>query len=151
MLPLTDGIVTLRARRDDDVAILIAGRDAEFHRFMGPGSPDPQPTAVIEVAGDVVGWVDHDRDDDRTWIEPDECNLGYHVFPTHRGRGIATRAVRLLLGLIADEGRFRTATFLIDASNARSLSVATGVGATERDRWVEPDGHTNVLLAVPLS
>jgi RimJ/RimL family protein N-acetyltransferase len=134
--------------QDGDAAVLIAGRDAEFHRFMGEGSPDPGPTAIIEVDGDVVGWVDHD--DSRTWLGSHECNVGYHVFAVRRGQGIAQRAVRLLLELLASEGTYSVATFLIDADNQPSLHVAAGVGATERWRRVEPDGRTNVFLSVPI-
>ena len=51
VLPSTDGIVTLRARQDGDAAVLIASRDAEFHRFMGDGRLRPQPTAVDRSRG----------------------------------------------------------------------------------------------------
>ena len=83
-LPLSDGVVTLREVRAGDAEVLVAGRDDEFHRWMGDGSPDPKPTAIIEVDGEVVGWVDHDHDDTRTWLAPDECNVGYHLFAPHR-------------------------------------------------------------------
>ncbi len=124
---------------------------------MGEGSPDPRPTAVIEVdrevdraGGIVVGWVDHDHDVLHTWLGPHECNVGYHVFAAHRGQGIAQRAVRLLLELLAREGIYEAATFLIDAENHSSLRVAAGVGATERWRRVEADGRTNVFLTVEI-
>ena len=152
MLPITDGVVTLRAMRADDTAMLIGGRDDEFHRFMGAGSPDPRPTAIIEVDGGVVGWVDHDHEDLRTWLEPHECNVGYHVFAAHRGRGIAKRAVRLLLGLVAREGIYDVATFLIDAENEPSLHVARAVGAVDCDRLSTADvsltGRPQVFLVV---
>jgi len=147
-LPLTDGTVTLRATRDGDGATLIAGRDAAFHRFMGEGTPDPRPTAVIEVDGELAGWVDYD--DERSWLEPHQCNVGYHVFATHRGLGYATRAVRLLLELLAAQARYTEATFVIDAANGPSLRVATAVGATERDRPVNTDGRPEVFLVVPV-
>jgi len=148
-LPATDGVVTLRELRAGDAEVLIAGRDDEFRRWMGEGSPEPRPTAVVELAGKVAGWVDHDHDDSRSWLEPHECNVGYSVFAPHRGRGIATRAVRLLLDLVAEEGRYRTATFLVDAGNDASLRVARAVGATERRRF-DVDGRPQVLLSVPV-
>lgn len=148
-LPVTDGVVTLREVRAGDAALLIAGRDDQFRRWMGAGSPDPRPTAIVERAAEVVGWVDHDHDEIRTWLEPHECNVGYAVFAAHRGHGVAARAVRLLLGVVAEEGRYRTATFLIDAQNEASLRVARAVGATEARRF-DVDGRPQVLLTVPV-
>jgi RimJ/RimL family protein N-acetyltransferase len=156
--PSTDGIVTLRQLRDGDASILIAGRDDEFHRFMGSGSDDPRPTAVIEVdEGDgpeVVGWVDHDDHHAHAWLTPNQCNVGYHVFAEHRGRGYATRAVRLLLDHLAAPApctdAYTEATFLIDAENVPSLRVAAAVGAVERDRPVNAEGRRQVFLVVPV-
>ena len=51
----------------------------------------------------VVGRVDHDRDEDRWWLAPDEVNIGDHVSPAYRNRGHATRA-----------GCYRTATWILD-------------------------------------
>lgn len=136
--------------RDGDAAVLIAGRDEEFRRFMGAGSDDPQPTAVIEVDGETVGWVDHDDHDAHAWLTPNQCNIGYHVFAPHRGRGYASSAVRLLLRMLAEHAMCTEATFLIDAENAPSLGVAAAVGAVERRQWVNPDGRLQIFLAVPL-
>ena len=149
-LPVSDGTITLRAMQDGDAAVLIAGRDAEFHRFMGAGSPDPRPVAIIEVDGELVGWVDYDQDD-RTWLAPHECNVGYHVFASHRRRGYARRAVQLLLDVLAVDERCSVATFLIDAENEPSLGVAHAVGAIERERLTFTDGRPQVLLAVPIA
>ena len=92
--------------------------------------------------------MDHDDLSDHAWLTPSQCNIGYHVFATHRGRRVATRAVRLLLQRLAVEARFTEATFLIDAENTPSLRVATAVGAVERDRWVNTDGRLQVFLTV---
>ena len=150
-LPLTDGVVTLRAQREGDAQVLIGGRDDEFHRWFGAGSPDPRPTAVIEVAGEVVGWADHDDHRQHGWLAPGQCNLGYYVFPSHRGRGVAARAVRLLLELLRDDAACTEATFLVDAENEASLRVARAVGATERDRFPNAEGRPQVLLLIDVS
>ena len=140
--------MTLRAQHDGDAAVLVAGRDEEFHRWLGAGSPDPRPTAVVEVAGAVVGWVDHDDHGQHAWLQSDECNVGYHVFSAHRGQGYATRAVRLLLELLRADPGCAVATFLVDAENHASLRVAVAAGAAERDRFPNADGRLQVLLAL---
>lgn len=142
--PTTDGVVTIRPPEPGDAATLIAGRDEEFRRFLGPGSDDPEPVGCIVVDGAVVGWVDHDSD--RAWLEPGEVNLGYNVFAPARGRGHATRAVRLLMHHLAVDTTHRTATVLIDPHNARSLALARRAGFTE---WGDLDGNPYGKRPVP--
>ena len=123
ILSVTDGVVLLRAPEPGDAQILIAGRDAVFHRWLGPGVDDPHPTFCIVVRGKIVGWVDYD--DEPEWLLPGEVNVGYNVFARHRGRGYASRAVQLLmhhLSVCTDE---RVARLNIDAGNERSLALAT--------------------------
>jgi len=114
---LTNGQVSIRPSSIDDVPALIAGRDAEFERFLGPGSSDPRPVACVVAEDHVVGWVDYDHD--RYWLEPDEVNVGYNLFAAHRGHGIATTAVRLLLDHLAQDTNWRVATLLIHPENER--------------------------------
>lgn len=143
---LSDGPVTIRPSGPDDAAVLVAGRDEAFHRFLGPGDPSPSPVACIVVDGEVVGWVDHDHD--RSWLAPHEVNVGYHVFAEHRGHGYATRAVRLLLEHLALDTDWRTATLLIDAANERSLALAARAGF---HRVGDLDGHPYWKLDVAAS
>ncbi len=124
MLPITDGVVTLCRPAPGDAAVLIAGRDEEFHRWLGEGSPEPAPTACIVVDDAIVGWVDHDTDADHDWLLPGEVNIGYHLFAPARGQGYATRALELLLRHLAADTDHRTATLLIALGNERSLAVA---------------------------
>ena len=125
MLPrcaVSDGVIALRPTGPGDAKALVAGRDEEFHRWLGAGSGNPQPTACITVAGQIVGWVDYDCY--REWLGRGEVNVGYNVFGPHRGNGYATRAVQLLIHHLAVRTESHTATLVIDARNTRSLALA---------------------------
>lgn len=141
--PVTDGIVMLRPPSSGDAAVLIAGRDQEFRRWLGPGSDDPRPTACIVVGGEVVGWIDYDTES--PWLDQDAVNIGYSLSAPARGKGYATRAMALLLHELAAHSDHDTATVLIDPGNARSLAVARRAGFVERDAI---DGQ--VLLSRPI-
>lgn len=144
--PLTDGVVTIRPATDADTPALVAGRDEVSRRFLGEGDPNPSPVACIvlgdDADGEIVGWVDHDHD--RSWLADDEVNVGYCVFPEHRGHGYATRAVRLLLHHLAADTDWAVATLLIDRQNERSLALAARAGF---QRVADLDGHPYWKLA----
>jgi RimJ/RimL family protein N-acetyltransferase len=118
----SDGVVTIREPTARDRAAFLAGRDAQWELWLGPGSDDPRPTASIVVDGTVVGWVDYD--DDGEWLAPGEVNLGYNVFAPYRRRGYASRAVELLIGYLGECTEVQTATLSIDPDNTASLRVA---------------------------
>jgi RimJ/RimL family protein N-acetyltransferase len=138
-------MVTLRLFEPSEAPLIIAARDAAFRRFIGDGSAVPTPEFCIVVDGAVVGWVDHDRDDDRWWLAPEEVNIGYHVFPEHRGRGYATRAVRLMLAHLREDTEHRVATLLIHPDNVPSLRVAERNGF---ERAADIQGRTFWRLRV---
>jgi RimJ/RimL family protein N-acetyltransferase len=126
----SDGVVTLRATRPEDSHMLVAGRDDEFRRWLGPGADVPQPVACVWVDGRIVGWVDYDAD--QPWLRPGAVNVGYFLFPGARGNGYASRAVELLLLHLGRDTKYTVATLLIDPENAKSLAVARRLGFLER-------------------
>jgi RimJ/RimL family protein N-acetyltransferase len=122
----TDGVVTLKPPRDGDAQLLVAGRDEEFFKWLGPGGESPSPVACIWVGTELVGWVDYDVEHD--WLQPGEVNVGYYVFPGARGRGYASRAVELLLVHLLEHTKHTTATLVIRRENVRSLRLAHRLG-----------------------
>lgn len=129
----TDGVVVVRPFRLLDAPVLIAGRDDDSRRFLGEGSANPQPIGVITVEGRTVGWIDFD--DERDWLEPDQVNVGYGVFPSDRRRGFGTRALRLMSTYLAKLDQPRRPTLLIDPENTASLAVAASAGFIETRRF----------------
>lgn len=126
----TDGVVTLKAPRDGDAQLLVAGRDEEFFKWLGPGSETPSPVACVWVGTELVGWVDYDLEHD--WLQPGEVNVGYYVFPGARRKGYASRAVELLLLHLRDHTEHTTATLVIHRENALSRRLAQRLGFVQR-------------------
>jgi RimJ/RimL family protein N-acetyltransferase len=109
--PLTDGEIVLRMRRADDIAAIAeASRDPETQRRLndGPLSEEAQRETVARTeqqwaTGRGAPFVIADARDDRPLgllnlqLREDEevANLAVSVFPEARGRGIASRALRL--------------------------------------------------------
>lgn len=137
MWSIRDDDLTLRSFHPDDEAALLAGRDDEWRRWLGPGDDHPAPTACIEIDDAVVGWVDSDPT--ATDVGAGETNVGYHVFAGHRGRGVATRALSLLLRRLADEGDLHTACLEIQPANIASIRVAEKAGFVRSGDG--PGGH----------
>ena len=135
--------MTLQRPRDGDAERLVAGRDDEWRRWLGPGNDTPNPTACIFVGEALVGWVDYDTD--QTWLQHGEVNVGYSIFAAYRGQGYATRAVRLLVDHLARATEHHTATFLINADNVQSLGVAAKLGCHEH-----PPMGTSRYLKIPI-
>lgn len=121
--------VVLRAFEPSDEAALLAGRDDEWRRWLGPGHEHPSPTACIVVDGEVVGWIDSDPDNPQ--LAEGGTNIGYSVFPAHRCKGYASEALRLLVHGLRTDGRLHSATMEVDPGNLASLRVAEKVGFEE--------------------
>jgi RimJ/RimL family protein N-acetyltransferase len=126
----SDGVVTLKPPRAGDAQLLVAGRDGEFFKWLGPGAETPSPVACVWVDDELVGWVDYDLEHD--WLRPGEVNVGYYLFPGARGKGYASRAVELLLRHLSRHTEHTVATLVIRSGNDRSLKLAERLGFVQR-------------------
>ena len=73
-------------------------------------------------------------------------NLSYWTHPAHRGRGVASEAVRQLCALAFRDPSIRTIELLADADNTASRGVAARNGFRERGTR---DGQVLYLLDAP--
>lgn len=147
-LPVSDGIVTVRQfNAANHRQFVLRGRDEESRRWLGPGSEDPAPLGCITVGHRVVGWIDVDPD--QPWLQPGEGNVGYCIFPAHRRRGYAARAVALLPAVMEGSG-LCWALLVIDAANGASLGVARSAGAHPRPERAMSRFPTSVVYGIDL-
>lgn len=145
--PLGDGVITLRPWQAQDAPALVAAwADPAVARWSAPparrslvdakrwiaatpslrsrrlaldlvvSSIGPRP----EVLGE-VGLSSFD-DDDRS------AQIGYWIAPGHRGRGLATRAVRLLTASALNRYGLRTVIATVDPGNRASQVVLRRAG-----------------------
>jgi RimJ/RimL family protein N-acetyltransferase len=149
--PLSDGVVMLRpwGEPGDVEAITAACNDraiAEFLDLIPSPYTEADARAYIDLCRE--GWADGTLSnfaitDAETgeavgsvgvrWIEPDQgvAEVGYWMARDARGRGVCTRAVRLVSRwVIADQGAERL-QLRADERNAASRKVAVNAGFTE--------------------
>ena len=143
---LSDGVVTLRIwRRDDVPAIVAAVDDPEIVTFLDR-VPQPYGEAdahawldaveigwadgsfagfAIEVEGRAVGSISMGLKPDRTIAE-----VGYWLAADVRGRGLTTRAARLLAGWALRDCGIERLELRADVDNVASQRVAEKAGFT---------------------
>lgn len=138
--PLSDGVVILRPPDEGDLEVIDQGiHDPDVVRWFGhPVSSasgvlalnrgrwrDGSPTfAVCEPDGPCVGhvWVNMRATDSSSG------SVGYWLLPAARGRGLATRAVRLLVPWAVEELGLSQVRLVTERANDRSQRVAEGSG-----------------------
>jgi RimJ/RimL family protein N-acetyltransferase len=146
-----DGVVVLRAPRESDVPALVEGcRDPLTRRFTahipdpyGPGEARAFIAMQRGLAASGREWhfaiagaeddlllgmtgVHHIDRGARTAL------CGYWVGPRHRGRGVARRALRLLVGWAARELQIARFALHADVENVASHRVAEATGFVRR-------------------
>ena len=143
--PLTDGSVLLRGLEPRDIPAIDAGiRDPDVIRCIGPtegsatdvialnrqrwasGSPT---LSICEPDGTCVGlvWINVRETDESTG------SVGYWLLPKARGRGLATRAVRLVSAWAVTEMGLTNLRLTTEPENERSRRVAERSGFRQTD------------------
>ena len=145
--PLSDGVITLRAMTGADAdAVTAACQDPEIPRWTRVPVPYRRADALDWVAGSEleldaglsINWLAVDAADsllasvavmqiDR---EAGTGEIGYWVARDARGRGIATRATRLVSDWAGAELGLTTLEIIVHEDNAPSLRVARSAGFT---------------------
>jgi RimJ/RimL family protein N-acetyltransferase len=143
---LSDGVVRLRLQTEADIEVMVPSlNDPAIQRY----------TTVVEgyAAKDAEAWqaeseqhlaeglavalmvADAKTDEPlggiggrRNHADPGRWTLGYLVYPQARGRGVATRAVRLLAAYLFDELAAARLEVQVEPDNRASLAVAESVG-----------------------
>jgi RimJ/RimL family protein N-acetyltransferase len=106
----------------------------------------------LAASGKSVAWAIADPDDDRllgtvlwfNWTPEVECEVGYWVHPEARGRGLATKATRLVVDHVFETLRVKRVTAFAAAENLASRRVIEAAGfrlyGIERyGAWVRDD------------
>jgi RimJ/RimL family protein N-acetyltransferase len=159
-LPLTDGVVALRLWTLDDVpAIAAACTDPEIARWIHQlPSPYRESDAHDYVLSTEAAWHQAigaffaivDPDDDSVIgsiavhvLDPELANVevGYWTAAPARGRGLTTRALRLLSRWALEAGAERV-QLRADVLNTASLRVAEKAGFT-REGTLRASGFNN--------
>jgi RimJ/RimL family protein N-acetyltransferase len=158
---ISDGVIVLRPLNGEDAADHLAGEDAELVRWLngGPGTEEavrrhiehveqmwqnggPIFTFAVRLLAEdtLVGTIDVQLHQDA--YGPDQANLAYGLYPTWRGHGFATRAVRLALEFLRPEATVRSALIRADPGNLSSAAVAVRAGFKLAKPAAETeDGH----------
>jgi RimJ/RimL family protein N-acetyltransferase len=147
---LSDGVVLLRPWRETDVPQLVeACRDPEIPRWTAVQDPYTEADARAwvrgelaagEPPGDRVSFAVADVEDDTRLLAAMSIQrifrgrtgeIGYWTAPWARGRGVMTRAVRLL------------ATWAFAEFDLRRIEIIVAVQNTGSNRVAEKAGFTN--------
>ncbi len=148
--PLSDGVVTLRPWREEDVPSLVSCcGDAEIAAFIDQiPQPYREEDARVYVEHASAGWNDGTEaafaltaaDGGEVlgsigvrWLDPEQGvgEVGYWVRREARGRGVATRGLQLVARWTLREVGLARLQLRADERNAPSRRVAQNAGFTE--------------------
>jgi RimJ/RimL family protein N-acetyltransferase len=147
--PLSDGVLTLRpwGEEGDVEAITAACNDraiAEFLDLIPSPYTEDDARAYLEICRE--GWADGTQTNFAIteggsavgsvgvrWAEPDQgvAEVGYWVGAEARGRGLCTRAVRLVSRWVLEDCGAERLQLRADEQNVASRKVAENAGFTQ--------------------
>lgn len=149
--PVTDGVVTLRAHRDDDVEAVVAFCDDPS---ILPWIPLPSPYTRADFeewitgaearrqAGQELALLIADADDRpignlsfKDLDRPGYAEIGYLIGASSRGKGYMARALRLARDHARHALGTETIELLIHHDNEASQRVARAAGFTETGEY----------------
>jgi RimJ/RimL family protein N-acetyltransferase len=164
---LSDNVIRLRPFALDDAEAHLAGEDDAQVRWLSGGKStldgvqrwitrnlqhwanggpvfsfaivpagSPSPVGMIEAN---LSYADIDG------LEAGDANLAYGLYPAARGKGLATRAVALILPFLRAQGVSR-AVIRVAPDNAPSLKVPIRVGFEARASIITHDEQTLVVF-----
>jgi RimJ/RimL family protein N-acetyltransferase len=155
---LSDGIIALSPLRLDDAETHLAGEDEPLVRWLsgGPGTREgveayirrcreqwdtagPLRAFGIRVGADETLAGTIDLRFAAEGLAPGQVNVAYGLYPSWRGRGLATRAVLLVSRYAASEGG-KEAVIRVEPENTASAAVARRAGFTPGKHTHSGDG-----------
>ena len=135
---LEDGDVVLRPFVDEDIpAIVAACQDPEIPRWTSVPSPYTEEDARRYLAGapNMYAFAVVDRDTGVLLgsvgfqlLNHSRATFGYWVAREARGRGVATRALRLLSRWALSEHGLARVQLIVEPENVASIRVAENAG-----------------------
>jgi RimJ/RimL family protein N-acetyltransferase len=168
----TDGIVTIRPLRADDIDRHLEAVDDEqidwlwlpgdraTWEAMTPAEQREHNVAYLRACEDGFGtgpkWSFSADLADASYVVYVDCdlanlhvpfgdaNISYTAHPAYRSQGNVSRAVRLVLAFLREHTGAASAHFIIDEANEPSLRVARAVGAARAGRWIDEHGRAMI-------
>lgn len=143
----TDSTITLRPLSHDDAADQLAGEDAELVRWLYGDESTPAtvhryitrsrecwaaggPTFTFGIRtlreNALVGTIEVQLD--KEFLAAGQANIAYGLYPKWRGKGLATRAVRLAVTFLRRNTDVVEVLILTSIRNPASAAVAARAG-----------------------